>query len=126
MPVKYKGEIDMYFVNGIVPELRDPDGKPNKKFMLKVQLIKLQDIEELITRMFDNEAPPNLYFHNSSLVRNISNQVELLSNAEQLPEEEFITVKLASVFLFPVIYLIMIIHWAPLCLQLMRSFQNMV
>lgn len=100
MPVKYKGEIDMYFVNGIVPELRDPDGKPNKKFMLKVQLIKLQDIEELITRMFDNEAPPNLYFHNSSLVRNISNQVELLSNAEQLPEEEFITVKLASVFLF--------------------------
>jgi adenylate cyclase len=100
MPVKYKGEIDMYFVNGIVPELRDPEGKPNKKFMLKVQLIKLQDIEELITRMFDNEAPPNLYFHNSSLVRNISNQVELLSNAEQLPEEEFITVKLASVFLF--------------------------
>jgi hypothetical protein len=100
MPVKYKGEIDMYFVNDIVPELRDPDGKPNKKFMLKVQLIKLQDIEELITRMFDNEAPPNLYFHNSSLVRNISNQVELLSNAEQLPEEEFITVKLASVFLF--------------------------
>ncbi len=100
MPVKYKGELDMYFVNGIVPELRDSDGKPNKKFILKVQLIKLQDIEELITRMFDNEAPPNLYFHNSSLVRSISNQAELLSNAEQLPEEEFITIKLASVFLF--------------------------
>jgi len=100
MPVKYKGELEMYFVNGIVPELRDENGRPNKKFTLKVQLIKLQDIEELITRMFDNEAPPNLYFHNSSLVKSISNQVELLSNSEQLSEEEFIKLKLASVFLF--------------------------
>ncbi len=100
MPVKYKGELDMYFVNGIIPGLRDENGKPNKKFTLKVQLIKLQDIEELITRMFDNEAPPNLYFHNSSLVKSISNQAELLSNSEQLPEEEFIKLKLASVFLF--------------------------
>ena len=100
MPVKYKGEIDMYFVKGIVPLLSDENGKPNKKFILKVQLIKLQDIEEAITRMFDNEAPPNLYFHNSSLVRSISTQVELLSNSEQLSEEEFIKLKLASVFLF--------------------------
>jgi len=100
MPVKYKGELDMYFVNGIVPELRDENGKPNKKFILKIQLIKLQDIEEVITRMFDNEAPPNLYFHNSSLVKSISNQVELLSTAERLSEEEYIILKLASVFLF--------------------------
>ena len=49
--------------------------------------------------MFDDEAPPNLYFHNSSLVRNISNQVELISNAEKLPDEEFVNLKLASVFL---------------------------
>ena len=49
--------------------------------------------------MFDDEAPPNLYFHNSSLVKNISNQVELLSRAENLPDEEFINLKLASVFL---------------------------
>ena len=100
MPVKYKGELDMYFVKGIVPLLSDENGKPNKKFILKVQLIKIQDIEEVITRMFDNEAPPNLYFHNSSLVRSISTQVELLSNSEQLSEEEFIKLRLASVFLF--------------------------
>jgi len=100
MPVKYKGELDMYFVSGILPELKDQDGKPNKKFILKMQRIKLQDIEDLITKMFDDEAPPNLYFHNASIVKNISGQVDLLANAESLQEEDYINLKLASVFLF--------------------------
>ena len=99
MPVKYKGELEMYFVNGIVPDLADENGGPNRKFIVKMQMIKLQDIEEMITKMFDDEAPPNLYFHNSSMLKNITNQVELLSVAEKLPDEEFINLKLASVFL---------------------------
>ena len=99
MPVKYKGELEMYFVNGIVPELCDENGGPNRKFVVKMLMIKLQDIEEIVIKMFDDEAPPNLYFHNSSMVKNISNQVELLSRAENLPDEEFINLKLASVFL---------------------------
>jgi class 3 adenylate cyclase len=99
MPVKYKGELEMYFVNGIVSDLSDENGGPNRKFIVKMQMIKLQDIEEMITKMFDDEAPPNLYFHNSSLVKNIANHVELLSTAENLPEEEYINLKLASVFL---------------------------
>jgi adenylate cyclase len=99
MPVKYKGELEMYFVEGIVPELSDENGGPNRKFIVKMQMIKLQDIEEMVIKMFEDEAPPNLYFHNSSLVKSISNQVELLSVAENLPEEEFVNLKLASVFL---------------------------
>jgi adenylate cyclase len=100
MPVKYKGELEMYFVEGIVPELSDENGGPNGKFIVKMQMIKLQDIEEMITKMFDDEASPNLYFHNSSQVRNITNQVELLSGAEKLSEEDYINLKLASIFLF--------------------------
>lgn len=100
MPVKYKGELEMYFVNGIIPELCDENGAPSRKFIIKMQMIKLQDIEEMITKMFDDEASPNLYFHNSALVKNISNHVELLSTAEKLPEEEYINLKLASIFLF--------------------------
>ena len=99
MPVKYKGELEMYFVEGIVPDLSDENGGPNRKFIVKMQMIKLLDIEEMITKMFDDEAPPNLYFHNSSLLKNINNQVELLSTAENLPDEDFINLKLASVFL---------------------------
>jgi len=99
MPVKYKGELEMYFVTGIIPYLSDENGGPNRKFIVKMQMIKLQDIEEMITKMFDDEAPPNLYFHNSALVKNISNQVELLATAEKVPDEDFINLKLASVFL---------------------------
>jgi class 3 adenylate cyclase len=100
MPVKYKGEIDMYFVNGIVPDLRDENGKANSRFMLKMRMIKLLDIEEAVIKMFDDEAAPDLYFHNSQMVKNISNQTELLSRAENLPDEEFLRVKLAALFLF--------------------------
>ena len=99
MPVKYKGELEMYFVNGIIPELSEENGNPNRKFIVKMQQIKLQDIEEMIIKLFDEEAPPNLYFHNSSMVKSISNQVELLSRAENLSDEDFINLKLASVFL---------------------------
>ena len=50
MPVKYKGELEMYFVNGIIPELCDENGGPNRKFIVKMQMIKLQDIEEMIIK----------------------------------------------------------------------------
>lgn len=99
MPVKYKGELEMYFVNGIATGLSDEQGNPNRKFITKMQLIKLLDMEELVIKMFDEEASPNLYFHNSAMVKNISTQVELISRAENLPDEEFINLKLASVFL---------------------------
>jgi adenylate cyclase len=99
MPVKYKGELQMYFVNGIIPELCNEDGGPNRKFVIKMQMIKLHDIEDMIIKMFDDEASPDLYFHNSSLVKNICNNVDLLSTAEKISDEEFINLKLASVFL---------------------------
>jgi adenylate cyclase len=99
MPVKYKGELEMYFVNGIVPGLCDENGGPSRQFIVKMQMLKLQDIEEMIIKLFDDEAPPNLYFHNSALVKNICNIVELISTAERLPDEDFVNLKLASVFL---------------------------
>ena len=99
MPVKYKGELDMYFVIGIVDDLKDENNGPNYKFMLKMQLIKLLDIEEYVLKMFDEEAPPNLYFHNASYVKSTGNQVDLLSYAEKLEDEEYINLRLATVFL---------------------------
>ena len=100
MPVKYKGELDMYFVNGIVPELCDMDGVPNHKFYVRLQKIKLQDVEDFVLKFFEEEAPPNFYFHNSSIVGDICNQAEILANAEQLPEEEYINLLLAAMFLY--------------------------
>lgn len=100
MPVKYKGEIDMYFVNGIVKGLRDDNNGPNEKFIIRMQKIKLQDVEEYVIKLFDEEASPDLYFHNSGLMKSLCNQADLLSNAEQLSDEEYLWLRLAAMFLF--------------------------
>lgn len=100
MPVKYKGELEMYFVNGIKEGLSDENGMPNDVFLTKVQMIKLQDVEDAVLRIFDEEASPNLYFHNSALVRNVSTQTELLCKAERIGDEDYLSLKLASLFLF--------------------------
>ncbi len=99
MPVKYKGELDMYFIEGIVPALKDEQGSPNNRFRFKLQLIKLQDVEEAVNKVFSEEAPPDLYFHNLYLSKNINSQVDLIATAENLPEEEYINLKLAAIFL---------------------------
>lgn len=99
MPVKYKGDLDMYFVKGIIDELKDENGNPNFKFIQKMQFIKLQDIEEYVQKMFDGEAPPNLYFHNFAMAKNIVNQVDLIANAEKLEKEEYIELRLAATFI---------------------------
>jgi class 3 adenylate cyclase len=99
MPVKYKGELEMYFVSGIRPELKNEDGTPNRKFIVRMQILKLQDIEEMVIKLFEDEAPPNLYFHNASLVRSICTQVDLISTAEKLPEDKYVDLKLAAIFL---------------------------
>lgn len=99
MPVKYKGELEMYFVNGILPELCGNDGLPNEKFNTRLKLLRVQDLEEMVIRMFEEDAPPNLYFHNAVLVRNICNQCDLIINAVMLPEEDAVDLKVAAVFL---------------------------
>ncbi len=101
MPVKYKGELDMYFVRGIRPELCDDERKPDETFILKMQMIKLLDVEELVIKMFEDEAPPNLYFHNSAMLKSICGQVDLLAHAEKIAEKEFVSLKLAAIFLIP-------------------------
>jgi adenylate cyclase len=99
MPVKYKGELDMYFVKELIPELSDENGFPNNRFRFKMQLIKLQDVEETVNKMFIDEAPPSLWFHNAQLAVSITSQAELLATAEGLPLEQYVNLKLASIFL---------------------------
>jgi len=64
-----------------------------------MQLIKLQDVEETINKLFIDEAPPDLYFHNAQLAMSITSQVELIATSERLTEEQYIILKLASIFL---------------------------
>lgn len=41
IPVKHKGELEMYFVNGIKPELCDSNGVPNYMFHEKISMLRM-------------------------------------------------------------------------------------
>ena len=100
MPVKYKGDLDMYFVTGIRPELREPDGSPNRKFLARIEMIRILDVEEHVFSRYSEIASPDLFFHSADYIRSISLQADLLARAENLPDEEYIHLRLASIFIY--------------------------
>jgi len=97
MPVKYKGEIDMYFVKGIRPELAmDMRHIPNNKFYVLLQLLRLQDLEEDIFLKLSKELPGNLYFHNLARIKEVYNLVDLFGRAEEITDEDKLLLRTAS------------------------------
>ena len=100
MPVKYKGDIDMYFVKAIRPELSvDLKVLPNKKFFTQLQLLRLQDLEEFILAKLADELPVSLSFHNSRNTKEIFSLVELIGRAENFTMEEILLTKSVALFL---------------------------
>jgi len=101
LPVKYKGNIDMYFVNGLRPELSvDLKEIPNKRFFTKLQLLRLGDLEDKIFDDILKELPETLQFHNVEFARKVYNQSFLLCRAEEIEQEERLLVRTAALFLF--------------------------
>jgi class 3 adenylate cyclase len=100
MPVKYKGDLDMYFVTGIKPELCRPDGSPNRKFMTMIEMIRILDVEEHVFTEYSGNASPDLFFHSAEYIRNVCLQADLLARAEKLEDQEYVYLRLASVFIF--------------------------
>lgn len=97
MPVKYKGEIDMYFVKGIRPELSNVDtGEPNEKFFVNLQLLRLNDLEDTILAKFDNEIRDDLKYHNRKHTVHVYTQVELLGRAEKVKDEDMLLLRTAG------------------------------
>ncbi|HEX2936483.1 MAG TPA: adenylate/guanylate cyclase domain-containing protein [Bacteroidales bacterium] len=97
MPVKYKGDVDMYFVKGIRPELSvDLKVIPNKKFFIQLQLLRLQDLEEFVLDRFNVEFPNHLYFHNAKRAKDVHTQTELIARAEEISPEEMLLVRTAA------------------------------
>ncbi len=98
MPVKYKGETDMYFVKGIKPEL-SVDGKgeePNEMFFIRLQHIRYNDIEEFVLKKLETEMPSNMYYHNASHTKDVITRVDVLGRAENVSDEELLLLKTAA------------------------------
>jgi class 3 adenylate cyclase/ligand-binding sensor domain-containing protein len=100
MPVKYKGEIDMYFVEGFKPELaKDLKGQtPNDKFFTQLQLLRVNDVEEFVLSKLEDGLPDNLYYHNVKHTIDVVTQVELIGRAEGVNDQEMLILKTAALF----------------------------
>ena len=97
MPVKYKGDIAMYFVDGIKPGLCEEDGiTPNKKFLTQIQLLSLLDLEDHIKDRLGRELAENLLYHNVQHTMRVYRQVEILGQGEGVSQEDMLLLKSAA------------------------------
>jgi len=101
LPVKYKGNIDMYYVNGLRPELSvNLKGIPNRRFFLKLQLLRLGDLEDKVFSDIMTKLPESLHFHKLEYARKVYNQSFLLCRSEGIEEEGRLLVRTAAMMLF--------------------------
>jgi adenylate cyclase len=100
MPVKYKGDLEMFVVQGIRPEfsMRERGVMPNAMFNTKFKLIQFTDIQELILDRLEKELPRYLYYHNVKHTVDVVTEVELIGWAEGLDDEEILLLKTAALF----------------------------
>ncbi len=100
MPVKNKGDIEMYFVNGIKPSLSvDRLGiEPNYDFQILLQLVRLCDLEDFILEKLEKGLPQNLYYHNLKHTVDVYTQVELIGRSEKVTNEELLLLRTAALF----------------------------
>ncbi len=100
LPVKYKGNIDMYFVKGLRPELSvNLIGLPNRKFFLKLQTLRLADLEEIVFQKLETELHKNLIFHTAEYSRHLYEYSGLLAKASDLDQEESLFVRTSALLL---------------------------
>jgi len=100
MPVKYKGDLEMFVVHGIRPEfsLSGKGSLPNALFNTKFKLLQFNDIQELVLDKLEKELPGFLYYHNVKHTVDVVTEVELIGWAEGLDDEEILLLKTAALF----------------------------
>ncbi len=100
LPVRYKGDLQMYRVKGLKPELSvNGDGfVPDVSFNIKRGLIQFTDIQEIILDKLEKELPDYLYYHNVKHTVDVVTEVELIGWAEGCSDEEILLLKTAALF----------------------------
>jgi adenylate cyclase len=100
MPVKYKGDLEMFVVNGIRPEfsMKGRGVMANALFDTKFKLIQFTDIQEIILDKLENELPTYLYYHSVKHTVDVVTEVELIGWAEGLDDDGILLLKTAALF----------------------------
>lgn len=100
LPVKYKGDLQIYRVKGIKPEF-SVDGLgiiPNESFKIKFGLIQFTDMQETILDKLEEELPDYVFYHNVKHTVDVVTEVELIGWAEGCSDEEILLLKTAGLF----------------------------
>jgi class 3 adenylate cyclase len=100
LPVKYKGNMVLYRVLSLKPELSEhgTSGKPNEHFRIKFKLIQFTQLQEAILDMLEKELPKNLYYHSVKHTVDVVTEVELIGWAAGVTDEEMLLLKTAALF----------------------------
>ncbi len=100
MPVRYKGNLQMFTVKGIRPELsKNGEGViPNLAFRTKFFLVQFTDLQEIMLDRLEKELPSHLYYHNVKHTVDVVTQVELIGWGEGISDEEILLLKTAALF----------------------------
>jgi class 3 adenylate cyclase len=100
MPVKYKGDMLLYYVKGIKPEysLQKKTIIPNRRFSIRFGLIQFTDLQELMLNKLEKELPAGLYYHNIKHTIDVVTQVELIGLGEEVDDEDLLILKTAALF----------------------------
>jgi adenylate cyclase len=101
IPVKYKGDMEMYFLRRIKPAYsleRKSGKKPNQIFMNKYLLRQFTDLQEIILDKLEKELPKHLYYHNFKHTIDVINQAELIGYGEGVDDESILLLKTAALF----------------------------
>jgi len=100
LPVKYKGDLQIYRVKGLKPEF-SVDGLgniPNGSFKVKFGLIQFTDMQETILDKLEKELPDYVFYHNVKHTVDVVTEVELIGWAEGCTDEEILLLKTAGLF----------------------------
>lgn len=99
IPVKNKGDVNMYFVDGFLPNYSaETSYIPNSDFLVELQLVRLGDLEEFVLEKLEQGLPKNLYYHNLKHTVDVFTQVELIGRSENVSKEDMLLLRTAALF----------------------------
>ncbi len=98
--VKYKGEMEMYFVHEIKKTLSENADRitPNQDFFIRMLFLKYKTIQEDILELLEKNLPSNLYYHDLKHTIDFLYIAEDIGRKEGISEEEMLLLKCAALF----------------------------
>lgn len=102
---KNKGEIDMYYISGIKPELsvNENQTEPNDLFWSYVNLhlyssINYRRAEKFILKQLEDNLPANLHYHSIQHTKDVCAAVERLALMERIEGDDIFLLKTAALY----------------------------